>query len=105
GRTILSCDPPLDVTTGEAQRIDNLPQLGPVDQVLALPDGQRLLVRNAEGVLVWDTLNGKKLRLLDDPVDDMILSRDGKSLIVNNGSLQRIASAMGLGDAQTRLFR
>jgi RNA polymerase sigma factor (sigma-70 family) len=63
--------------------------------LLALPDGKTLLVGGAEGVLVWDMVKGKAIRTLAGAGETMILAPDGRSLLINNGALQRWDMATG----------
>jgi RNA polymerase sigma factor (sigma-70 family) len=91
GTTLLSSMPPLDVATGHAAKVENLPNSkgDSGDQIVALPDGRRLLVSSAEGVGIWDLKSGKFEHTLPGAGDQMILAPNGKSVFTNKGALQR----------------
>jgi WD40 repeat protein len=53
------------------------------------PDGRTLLIPKPKGVIVWDMIHGKELRTLQVGVAEVVVMPDGKSIITNDGSLQR----------------
>jgi WD40 repeat protein len=91
GKKLLSSAPPLDLASGKAVQLKNPPPLewAKDGRILAVPDGRTLLVSGPEGVRVWDLVGGKEVRILAGAGDEMVLAPDGKTLITNNGSLQR----------------
>jgi RNA polymerase sigma factor (sigma-70 family) len=89
GTKILNTTQPLDVATGKTLLDEKLPTLEYGNQVLALPDGRTLLVTGPDGVLVWDMERGKEVRRLAGAGEEIVLAPDGKTLISNNGALQR----------------
>jgi RNA polymerase sigma factor (sigma-70 family) len=97
GATLVSGSPPVDLTTGRQVQLPNLPPRElryATHQMLVVPDGRTLLLSRPEGVLVWDLTSGKAVRSLAG-TGDMVLSPDGKTLITNDGVLQRWDLATG----------
>jgi RNA polymerase sigma factor (sigma-70 family) len=94
GKTIFSLRPPLNVDTGQTAQIEKTPG-GFGSLLTALPDGHTFLISGAEGVRVWDMASDKVLRTLAGAGDEMYLAPDGKTLITNNGLLQRWDLRMG----------
>jgi RNA polymerase sigma factor (sigma-70 family) len=95
GEELLSTDPPISLATGQDVGAKRFPMLPGDTRTLALPDGKTLLISSAEGVMVWDIAAGKRTRLLAGAGDDMVLCRDGKTVITNGGALQRWELATG----------
>jgi RNA polymerase sigma factor (sigma-70 family) len=94
GKTILSLRPPLSLDTGEPAQLSKVPG-GFGSLLTAMPDGQTFLISGEEGVRIWDMAGGKLVRTLAGAGDEMLLAPDGKTLITNNGSLQRWDLATG----------
>jgi RNA polymerase sigma factor (sigma-70 family) len=92
---LLSCRPPLDLATGKSLPTANMPSVDRASQIAVTPDGRILLVADPQGVVVWDMETAKEVRKLAPAVEQMVVTLDGKSLITNNGSLQRWDLATG----------
>ena len=58
-------------------------------QTIVLPDGRTLLFATSQGVHLWDLITGKETRKITGASGVMLLAPDGKTLITNNGDLQR----------------
>jgi len=80
----------VDLATGRTVKLEKPPPIKGNDAPLTLtPDGCVLLIPTAKGVIVWDMVHGKELRTLQGAGEEIVVLPDGKSIISNNGSLQR----------------
>ena len=88
----------VDLATGQTVKLENPPPLplkgkgGGIylDTQLALtPDGHTLLISNPENVVVWDMVHGKQRRRLEGAGEGVTVMPDGRSILTNDGSLQR----------------
>jgi RNA polymerase sigma factor (sigma-70 family) len=86
---LLSIEGARNLATGEKVTLKNLPRFDQDGAVITMPDGRTLLFSDSAGVHVWDLATAKELRTLVGAGDQMLLTPDGKTLITNNGSLQR----------------
>jgi RNA polymerase sigma factor (sigma-70 family) len=87
--------PAVDLATGKAVQVAGLPQLTWDTHLTTAPDGRTLLLSSAEGVRVWDLTKGKELRSLAGAGEEVVVAPDGKSILTNNGALQRWDLATG----------
>ena len=89
--------PLLDLATGRPLAGNGLPPLddGNISRLTLSPDGRTLLVSTAKDLVVWDMVRGKELRTLTEAGDQVVFLPDGKSILANNGSLQRWELATG----------
>ncbi len=83
------------LATGQLLPKTNLPKTGSFDRLTLSPDGQTLLVSTPKGVRVWDLKIGVEKRLLAGAGEQVVCLPDGKSIVSNNGSLQRWNVATG----------
>ncbi|HEY7326379.1 MAG TPA: sigma-70 family RNA polymerase sigma factor [Gemmataceae bacterium] len=82
----------LDLATGQIVKLENPPPIRSSDGDMELsmsPDGRTLFIPKREGVIVWDMIQGKRLQLLAGAGEEVVVMPDGKSILTNNGSLQR----------------
>lgn len=86
----------VELTTGRKVKLENPPPITSkgglvyLDMQLAMtPDGRTLFIPKPEGVIVWDMVHSKQLHLLEGAGEEVIAMPDGKSILTNNGSLQR----------------
>jgi RNA polymerase sigma factor (sigma-70 family) len=79
----------VDLETGREVKIAQLPPFDWDTHLALAPDGQTLLLGNKTGVTVWDLKEGKELRTLKGAGEEMLVLPDGKSIVTNNGALQR----------------
>jgi len=92
----------VDLVTGQTVKLENPPPIttklkgGGIAshagmQLTLTPDDRTLLIPkpNGNGLIVWDTIHGKELRTLQVEADEVVAMPDGKSIITNDGSLQR----------------
>jgi RNA polymerase sigma factor (sigma-70 family) len=90
----------MDLATGQTVKLANPPPItterkgGGIaihpDMRLALTrDNRTLLIPKPNGLIVWDMIHGKELRTLQVEADEAVVMPDGKSIITNDGSLQR----------------
>lgn len=85
----------VDSATGLPVAGPKLPELTWENHLTLTPDGRTLLVSGAEGVLVWDLGAGRELRTLKGAGEEVVVAPDGKTVVTNNGSLQRWDLATG----------
>jgi len=85
----------VDAATGQAVPLKHQPPIEWGSQPLLCPDGRTLLVGNAQGVVVWDLETGKDLRMLAGAGERFVLAPDGKTIVTNDGALQRWDIATG----------
>lgn len=79
-----------DLATGASVPFGKQPPEPFWDGPIAItPDRKTLLVGGPAGVLVWDIAQGKPIRTLAGAGESMVLAPDGRSVLTNNGSLQR----------------
>jgi RNA polymerase sigma factor (sigma-70 family) len=90
----------VDLATGQTVELENPPPITtklkdgvigchPGLQLALTPDGHTLFIPKPEGVIVWNMIRGKQLRTLQVGVEEVVVMPDGKSIITNDGSLQR----------------
>ena len=79
----------VDLETGREVKIAQLPPFDWDTHLALMPDGRTLLLGNNKGVTVWDLKEGKELRTLEGAGEEMLVLPDGKSILTNNGALQR----------------
>jgi RNA polymerase sigma factor (sigma-70 family) len=92
----------VDLVTGQTVKLENPPPIttklkgGGIAshagmQLTLTPDDRTLLIPkpNGNGLIVWDMIHGKELRTLQVGVEEVVVMPDGKSIITNDGSLQR----------------
>jgi WD40 repeat protein len=87
--------PCLDVVTGQPVATHNLPKFEFGDRLAATPDGRYLLMSSRKGVRVWDLFEGKTKKTLANVGTVAAIAPDGKSIVTNNGMLQRWDLATG----------
>ena len=75
--------------------LKNPPPIAPYAHLTLTPDGRTLLVGDENGVVAWDWQRGEKLRTLEGAGEEIAVLPDGKSIIANNGALQRWDLATG----------
>lgn len=85
----------VDLATGRTIELKNPPTIAPYAQLSLTPDGRTLVVGDEKGVEIWDWQRGKKMRTLDRAGEEIVVLPDGKSIIANNGELQRWDVATG----------
>jgi WD40 repeat protein len=85
----------VDLETGKAVALEKLSPINWSTHLSLTPDGRTLLISSARGVIVWDLANGKELRMLKGAGEQIVVMPDGKSIVTNNGSLQRWDLATG----------
>lgn len=85
----------VDLATGQTMPLEKAPPIEIGTGLAVTPDGRTLLVSTAQGVIVWDMVQGKELRRLSGAGEEIAVLPDGKSIITNNGSLQRWDLATG----------
>jgi RNA polymerase sigma factor (sigma-70 family) len=79
----------VDLETGREVKIAQLPPFNWDTHLALTPDGRTLLLGNNKGITVWDLKESKELRTLEGAGEEMLVLPDGKSIITNNGALQR----------------
>jgi RNA polymerase sigma factor (sigma-70 family) len=92
---ILSRMGAVDLATGKPAHVQVMPPLSFDSRLTMTPDGRTLLISTAKGVVVWDWQKSKEVRLLAGAGEDVLVAPDGKSVITNNGALQRWDLATG----------
>src|SRR5262249_36459001 len=85
----------VDLATGKPIPLDKKPPLTWDTRPTMTPDGRTLLLSTPDGVIVWDMVGGKELRTLKGAGEELLVAPDSKSVITNNGSLQRWDLATG----------
>jgi WD40 repeat protein len=85
----------LDLATGRMLKLAKPLLIDTHSQLRLTSDGRSLLIANEKGVAVWDWRHGKKLRMLPGTGEEIIVLPDDKSIIANNGALQRWDLATG----------
>jgi RNA polymerase sigma factor (sigma-70 family) len=85
----------VDAATGQRAEPDKMPPLTWDTRPTLTPDGRTLLLSTADGVIVWDMVNGKELHMLAGAGEELIVGPDSKTIITNNGALQRWDLATG----------
>lgn len=85
-----------DLATGRTVELEKPPPIRDKGGVIHLnmqwkmtPDGRTLLIPKSEGVIVWDLVHSKEVRTLQGAGAEIVVVPGGKSIITNNGSLQR----------------
>jgi WD40 repeat protein len=53
------------------------------------PDGQTLLLSTGQGVVLWDLSGSQAPRTIDGAGEEVVVFPNGKTVLTNNGSLQR----------------
>jgi RNA polymerase sigma factor (sigma-70 family) len=84
-----------DLATGKPTPFENQPPESWDGPLAVTPDGRTLLVGGTAGVLVWDLAQGKEMRTLLGAGEQMVLAPDARTVLTNNGSLQRWDLATG----------
>ncbi len=79
----------VDLATGRAAPIENPPPIDYDTRLAGTPDGRTLLISTAKGVIVWDMVNGQELRTLQGAGEQVVVMPDSKSIITNDGVLER----------------
>ncbi len=79
----------INVTTGQPLKLEKMPSMGEGTRMRFLPDGKRVVVSKAGGIVVWDRENGRELQFLKGAGEEFVVAPDGKSIVTNDGSLQR----------------
>ncbi len=88
----------VDLATGQTVKLANPPPIttkkggviySDAGMVSITPDGRTLLIPKPKGVIVWDMIHGKEVRTLQVGAAEVVVMPDGKSIITNDGSLQR----------------
>lgn len=95
---ILSTSPDLpvvDLATGQPAAGVTLPQVAWDNRLTLTPDGRTLLLSTERGVVVWDLRAGKEVRTLAGAGEELVVAPDGKTVVTNNGALQRWDLATG----------
>jgi RNA polymerase sigma factor (sigma-70 family) len=87
--------PALDLATGRPIELAKRPPVTWDSRLTLTPDGRTLLLSTGEGVVVWDLAHGKALRTLVGAGEEVVVSPDGKTVVTNNGALQRWELATG----------
>ncbi len=87
--------PLLDLATGKPVATDKKLPVEWDRHLTLTPDGRTLLISTAEGVIVWDLAAGKELRKLAGAGEEVVVAPDGKTVVTNNGALQRWELATG----------
>ncbi len=101
GKVLASQQPSLkklvavDLATGQMIPMEKTPPIDHDTRLTLTPDGRKLLISTAEGAVVWDMVQDKELRTLLGAGEEIAMMPDGKSIITNNGSLQRWDLATG----------
>ena len=88
----------VDANTGETVAGPTLPPISVGSRLALTLDGRTLLVSDRgddKGVTVWDLASGKERHRLPGAGADMVLAPDGKSVLINDGLLQRWDLATG----------
>jgi RNA polymerase sigma factor (sigma-70 family) len=86
----------VDLATGKPVSVEKKPPVRWDTLMMSLtPDGRTLLLSTADGVIVWDMGEGKELRVLKGAGEELVVAPDGKTIITNNGALQRWDLATG----------
>ncbi len=85
----------VDLATGQTIPMEKTPPINHDTRLTLTPNGRTLLLSTAKGVIVWDLVQGKELRTLQGAGEEVVVLPDGKSIITNNGSLQRWDLATG----------
>jgi RNA polymerase sigma factor (sigma-70 family) len=85
----------VDLATGQTIPLAKTPPIDYDTRLALTPDGRTLLISTTKGVIVWDMVHGKELRTLPGAGEEIVVLPDGKSIITNNGSLQRWDLATG----------
>jgi RNA polymerase sigma factor (sigma-70 family) len=85
----------VDLETGRNAEVAQLPPFNWDTHLTLTPDGRTLLLANNKGVIVWDLKEGKELWTLKGAGEEVVVTPDGKSIITNNGALQRWDLATG----------
>lgn len=89
--------PVLDLNTGRPIESEKKPPISPLGdtRLSVTPDGRSLLISTADGVIVWDTTEGKERLRLRGAGEEVVVAPDGKTVFSNNGSVQRWDLATG----------
>lgn len=85
----------VDLATGRTVPMEKTPPINEYTRLALTPDGRTLLLSTAESVIVWDMVHDKELATLQGAGEEIVVLPDGKSIITNNGSLQRWDLATG----------
>jgi WD40 repeat protein len=85
----------VDLGTGKPVQVDKKPPLTWDTRATLTPDGRALLLATAEGVIVWDMVSGKELHKLAGAGEELVVAPDSKTIVTNNGALQRWDLATG----------
>ena len=85
----------LDLITGRPCQAEKIPPLSWETHTSFSPDGRWMLLSAYQGTLLWDRQRGEIARKLSATAQEMVFFPDGKSVLSNDGSLQRLDLAMG----------
>lgn len=84
-----------DLATGRTMDLDNPPLIDPYANLSLTSDGRMLLIGDEKGLTIWDWQCGKIVRTLSNAGEEVVSLPDSKSIITNNGALQRWDLATG----------
>ncbi|HEY7425513.1 MAG TPA: sigma-70 family RNA polymerase sigma factor [Gemmataceae bacterium] len=87
--------PALDLATGRLSKVRLPSNAWKCSQLTFSPDGCTLLLSRLGDLIVWDYQKGQQRRVLKGAGEQAVFLPDGKSVITNNGSLQRWELASG----------
>jgi WD40 repeat protein len=87
--------PALDLATGRRGKIRLPPDVEKYSQLFFSPDGRTLLLSRSGDMTVWDYLKGEPRLILKRAGEQAVFLPDGKSVVTNNGALQRWDLASG----------
>jgi WD40 repeat protein len=83
--------PALDLGTGRPIHLEKMPPISPLgdSRLTILPDGHALLLSTGQGVVVWDLSGSQAPRTVEGAGEEVLVFPNGKTVLTNNGSLQR----------------
>jgi WD40 repeat protein len=83
--------PALNLATGQAIQLEKKPPISPLGdtRLTLMPDGRTLLLSTGQGVVVWDLSGSQEPRTVAGAGEEVVGFPNGKTVLTNNGSLQR----------------
>jgi RNA polymerase sigma factor (sigma-70 family) len=87
--------PVLDLATGQPVKLAKDPPLAWDNHLAITPNGRTLLIGKAGAVIVWDLIEGKQRWKLTGAGEEIVACPDNRTIITNNGALQRWDLATG----------